>query len=318
MHNLASSYTIRKAVTRKHHLPVTIHQYIVKHEHSVLSSAIPKTFTFELAYPEDLDELWFDELYDLDCAFQQQPNKYWLLKAGMAEKGQSIRLFRSKEELQAIVDDFADDTSEDEEDAETPSQGDTKVSLSHMRMWVIQEYIDKPLLVSLEEGTPPNRKFHLRVYVLCVGAIQVYVYDQILALFAPGAYVFPPPRSHHDINAYDLSSHLTNTCLQDNDSRVSNKDQNVHRLSHLVGKPTSLGRELTAEDVEHIIQALTRTTGELFKAAVNSGSHFQVRRAVLPASDFASTRGSSDLRGGDSHSPTPLKFTEWTFSLTTT
>lgn len=175
---------IHQALTRKHHLPVTIHQYTAKHPESSLPLAIPKTFTFELSYPEDLDELWFDELYDLDRSFEKHPGQYWLLKAGMADKGQSIRLFQSKEELESIVEDFADDSSDEEaedhdgakEEGSTSSLShqDTKVSLSQMRMWVIQKYIEKPLLVSLDQDRP-NLKFHLRVYVLCVGALE-YVF----------------------------------------------------------------------------------------------------------------------------------------------
>lgn len=164
------------ALTRKHHLPVTIHQYTAKHPDSQLASAIPKTFTFELSYPEDLDELWFDELYDLDRAFEEHPGQYWLLKAGMADKGQSIRLFQSKEELEAVVQDFADDDDSSDEDEpqearQSSSSSNTKVSLSQMRMWVIQKYVERPLLVSLDEARP-HRKFHLRVYVLCVGALK--------------------------------------------------------------------------------------------------------------------------------------------------
>ncbi len=34
-------------------------------------------------------------------------------------------------------------------------------------------YIERPLLIQ-------QRKFHLRVYVLCVGSLKAYVYDQVL------------------------------------------------------------------------------------------------------------------------------------------
>ncbi len=43
---------------------------------------------------------------------------------------------------------------------------------------VLQRYIADPLLVV------DGYKFHLRVYVLCVGALRVFVCDNILMLLA--------------------------------------------------------------------------------------------------------------------------------------
>lgn len=37
----------------------------------------------------------------------------------------------------------------------------------------MRRYIERPLLIH-------QRKFHLRVYVLCVGSLKAYVYDQVL------------------------------------------------------------------------------------------------------------------------------------------
>lgn len=68
-----------------------------------------------------------------------------------------------------------------------------------VREWVLQRYVDRPLLF---RGT----KFHLRVYVLAVGDLSVYVYDGILLLCSAVAY-----------NREDISnqlSHITNTARQ--------------------------------------------------------------------------------------------------------
>ncbi len=47
---------------------------------------------------------------------------------------------------------------------------DEKLDLTE---WVIQDYIDNPLqLINYNK-----RKFHLRVYVLAVGNLNVYVYE---------------------------------------------------------------------------------------------------------------------------------------------
>jgi tubulin--tyrosine ligase len=42
-------------------------------------------------------------------------------------------------------------------------------------------YISNPLLLG-------GHKFHLRVYILCVGALKVFVFDQILVLIAAHKY----------------------------------------------------------------------------------------------------------------------------------
>ena len=47
----------------------------------------------------------------------------------------------------------------------------------------MRRYIERPLLIH-------QRKFHLRVYVLCVGSLKAYVYDQVLpyaVILAPSA-----------------------------------------------------------------------------------------------------------------------------------
>ena len=76
-----------------------------------------------------------------------------------------------------------------------------KGTLPHRELMCVRRYIDRPLLVN-------GRKFHLRAYVLCVGSLTAYVFDEILVLCAPDKY---------DAGLQQLGnqrSHLTNTCLQ--------------------------------------------------------------------------------------------------------
>ena len=48
---------------------------------------------------------------------------------------------------------------------------------SETREWVLQRYVTRPVLLD-------GHKFHLRVYVLCIGALRVYLFERILMLLA--------------------------------------------------------------------------------------------------------------------------------------
>lgn len=65
-----------------------------------------------------------------------------------------------------------------------------------IREWVLQRYIAQPLLLG-------GHKFHVRVYILCVGALRVYTFERILILLAAHTY------NSADLN--DIYCHLTNT-----------------------------------------------------------------------------------------------------------
>lgn len=180
-----------------------------------------------------------------------------------------------------------------------------------------KEYVSDPLLVtpssqsataqstsetlsslSLNENpstTDGPRKFHLRAYVLCVGGLRVYLYDEMLALFAPLAY--EAPRLHDDQDASegaaqngntggpDLRRHLTNTCLQEDGSLGSGRpsEQNVYLWSDLAGSSASQsGRNnpmsnLSEEDVTNVKKMAAQVIGDTFGAAARAGSvHWQM------------------------------------------
>jgi hypothetical protein len=131
---IANAYVIRKALIRKHQLPFTCAQYTAKRPGSILKKALPLTLAFELCYPDDLEELLVDELYEVQQAFEDECSEtWWILKPGLADKGQGIRLFKTREQLEAIFEEFNTSDSEDEEVV-----SNTRVSLQTMRHWVIQ------------------------------------------------------------------------------------------------------------------------------------------------------------------------------------
>ena len=98
----------------------------------------------------------------------------WILKPSVTNKGMDIAVIRNWEQVLDALE-------------ETPD----------VREWVLQKYIADPILV--EEWY----KFHLRVYIVCVGALNVYVYDNILMLIGAHEY------NVHDLD--DVYGHLTNT-----------------------------------------------------------------------------------------------------------
>ncbi|KAI0824268.1 tubulin-tyrosine ligase [Trametes gibbosa] len=322
---LSSSYVIRKALIRKHYLSRCIHNYLVKHPDSILTWGAPRTWELELSFADELDELWGDDLYDLSDDIEKgDPSKWWILKPGMADRGMGLRLFHTKEELQAIFEEFEKEESDDDEGGVSRAdRPDTTVVTSQLRHFVIQEYLGDPLLIDPAEvlsndcqaPSLPNlhgHKFHLRVYCVASGAIKVYVYDRILALFSAVPYVTPSKQDHdRKTGQLDLAPHLTNTSLQ-----TERGEAGVRLLDELVGthvlssppyhphkqqpKPRramgqamdldarraamkqqatqTLGGEyptFKAEDVSEIKRQISEVLSETFKAAVEMSVHFQ-------------------------------------------
>ncbi|KAI0374272.1 tubulin-tyrosine ligase [Pilatotrama ljubarskyi] len=324
---LSSSYVIRKALIRKHFLSRCIHNYLTKHPDSILSWGVPRTWELELSFADELDELWGDDLYDLSDEIDKgDPAKWWILKPGMADRGMGLRLFRTKEQLQAIFEEFEQDDSEDEagdEEGRDAERRDTAVVTSQLRHFVIQEYLGNPLLLDPAEvpldgsqAPPPQNlhghKFHLRVYCVASGAIKLYVYDRILALFSAVPYTPPSQQGRNDdTDELDLAAHLTNTSLQ-----TDRGEAGVRLLDELVGchvlsspahgpgrqqpKPRrAMGQAMdpdsisaakqqqaegtsdaqfptvTSDDVSEIKRQIAGVLSETFKAAVEMSVHFQ-------------------------------------------
>lgn len=236
------SYIYRKALIRKHFLANTIHHYTVKNPESVLHKAVPPSYQLEVDYAEFLDDA-LDDAYELREEIEQG-GKTWILKPSMSDKGQGIRLFRTIPQLQAIFDEFEEDEDEFGDD-EDENNG---VIISQLRHFIVQEYQSDPLLLS----EYARRKFHLRTYVVCKGNLEVYVYENILALFANVPYL--APEDIEDDEIIELAGHLTNTCLQGHAGYES-----VVPFWELKG--------LEMSKKSFIFNQVKDITGELFKAA---------------------------------------------------
>ena len=305
--SLVSAYVIRKALIRKHYLSNTISTWLVKHPESILKKSFGACEHFELDYAEFLDDALVDA-WDLKASMarnmeQKEPSRkeWWILKPGMSDGGNGIRLFSSLEDLQEIFEEWDEDTdfvpdsdeddedddNEDDDDNDDEGDGDAATEgdevnqevnsqdesldedededevgamTSQLRHFIVQPYIDRPMLLASMD----NRKYHIRAYVLAVGALRVYVYREMLALFAARPY--SPPWEVEDINAGGLASQLTNTCFQDESTRESS----VRRFWALQDETVPSGWQ------EKVFSQICDVTGEVFEAASREQMvHFQ-------------------------------------------
>ena len=297
--NLVCSYAIRKALIRKHFLANTIEIWLVKHPESALRTHFKTCTHFELDYAEFLDDALVDA-WDLNASLEKNEDvtsekgkEWWILKPGMSDGGNGIRLFSSLDDLQAIFEDWdpvesdadAEDEAYHEEDGQAQDISDVdggvesltlhhtlkqqdesadanRVMTSQLRHFIAQPYIANPLLLPSKQ----NHKFHLRTYVLAVGSLDVYVYREVLALFAAQPYTHPGVSSGNLNDVAQLGRHLTNTCFQDEDSKATS----VHRLWDLHDD------SLIEDWLEKIFTQICEVTGEVFEAAAREQMiHFQ-------------------------------------------
>ena len=228
---------------------------------------------FEVDYAEFLDEA-LAEAWELHESFGEEERQWWILKPGMSDQGQGVRLFSSGEELRGIFEEWEDEYGREEDgstDTSPPVDGRDVSGIgtmtSQLRHFVAQKYIHPPLLLE----THGNRKFHVRSYVLAVGALQVYVYGQMLALFASAPYTAPNAGSQDNPTsdgAFKMDSyvHLTNTCRQS-----GNPEGSVIRFVDL-----DLGSYLPKSWLSDTYDQICATTGTLFEAAAREQMvHFQ-------------------------------------------
>ncbi|KAF2712797.1 TTL-domain-containing protein [Pleomassaria siparia CBS 279.74] len=302
--SLCNAYIIRKALIRKHYLSTTVSNWITKHPGSALKGGVKPSVEFEVDYAEFLDDALV-EAWELkeswgrnegkgdDDGGEGEGREWWILKPGMSDRGQGIRLFSTEEELTAIFeewdpesDDDDDDDDEEGEDNDMRSgQGDstktkakeegTGIVTSQLRHFIAQPYIHPPLLL-----TPPSspssapRKFHIRTYVLAVGALKVYVYKPMLALFAAKPYVAPWEAVKSDDG---LKASLTNTCLQDSGDRDGSVGLFWDLPDDLPSTSSPSSSASSSSDWKHeTFTQVLALTGEVFEAAARSMSiHFQ-------------------------------------------
>jgi hypothetical protein len=289
--SLANAYVIRKALIRKHYLSTTISNWITKYPGSVLKNHVKPSVEFEVDYAEFLDdalvEAWeLKESWTRNAELEGDRREWWILKPGMSDRGQGIRLFSSEEELEAIFEEWDPESDDEEEEADTRSdveeqkkdkQESSGIITSQLRHFIAQPYIHPPLLLQAPHSPSKGlRKFHIRTYVLATGALQVHVYKPMLALFAARPYVPPWDQVLQDDREEAMRAHLTNTCLQDSGDREGSVGLFWQLPDSLPTQPSAIKLEASAAWKARVFEQICAVTGETFEAAARGMSiHFQ-------------------------------------------
>lgn len=279
--SLTNAYIIRKALIRKHYLSSTVANWVAKHPQSALAKHVKVSIHFELDYAEFLDDALL-EAYELHESLEKNQSRpdsekeWWILKPGMSDRGQGIRLFNSEDQLREIFEEWEVDSEGENDDEDEDENADKAaaggVVTSQLRHFIVQPYIDPPLLLP----SLGNRKFHIRTYVLATGSMQVYVYKEMLALFSSKPYFSPSSsgqtgRGGEEDPIADLTRHLTNTCFQDKSLPESST---VRRFWTLPSEPPNTKLKETWK--EDIYDQICSVTGDLFTAAARGMMiHFQ-------------------------------------------
>ena len=224
---VANCYCIRKGLIRKAQLALATAKWKSKHPDSVLARSVPETHVFELYDIEYFDEVLIADVPELR---EMKPEDVWILKPNITNQGLGVRVFNDLGTLRDIL------SSEE---------------AWNLREWVVQRYVRHPLVVD-------SRKFHVRVYVLCVGALEVYVYEDMLALFAPEAYDLG------DLG--NLGAHLTNTCaagrLGGVDLEQKEEESRIVKMVEEVGSEAEVG-EAKAKIREVVAECLAAVSAEV-------------------------------------------------------
>lgn len=238
---------MRKGLSRKAQLSVYLSKYIMKHPKCYLSKALPRTLVvdtweayddsmaqFGISFRQRLDSCLWEVRQEIEAG--QKDGKKWIMKPSATNKGAEVNVVSSFAKLRAIINEWTD-----------------------IREWVVQDYIARPLLVR-------GRKFHIRVYVLALGGLQVFVYQRCLMLTALEKY-----RDTDTDNAY---AHITNTFQQQSHPDFV-ESECVMLLDDLEEILAEQGVEDAAVKKAKILEDIGHITAETFDAYKGEFSVFQ-------------------------------------------
>ncbi len=135
-------------VGRKNELYINLQKVLEKNPNSSLKNYLLEQYSFDwsLAHKEHKIKDYIQEVKNI---FEKTPGKVWIYKPVAGFAGRDIEIFESFKQFDDYIHDFIDKYAPVWDDPKNKSR---QASQSN---WVLQEYIDKPLLFE-------KKKFHIR------------------------------------------------------------------------------------------------------------------------------------------------------------
>ena len=193
-YRIASSFCVRKGLGRKGAMAERLGAHAARCAHCPLRTQLPETVLVDTYTAFHARPSWLDARSALsealsdahDAVIAGGPAARWILKPSITNKGAGIVFCADFDAVRAAV-----------------------CAERDVCAWVLQRYEPSPLLLNprsgSSEGGGARHKFHVRLYVLAVGALDVHIFNEALMLFAPAPFV----GAQFD----DAAAHLTNSCV---------------------------------------------------------------------------------------------------------
>jgi tubulin--tyrosine ligase len=225
-YRIASSFCVRKGLGRKGAMAERLAAHAARCALCPLRTQLPETVLVDTYTAFHARPSWLDARSALSEALSDAhdavtaggPAARWILKPSITNKGAGIVFCADFDAVRAAV-----------------------CAERDVCAWVLQRYEPAPLLLNPRspragDGAHPAHKFHVRLYVLAVGALDVHVFREALLLFAPA----PFAGAQFD----DAAAHLTNSCVGAGHAAWHERDM-VRALSEL---PALLARDGVVAD----------------------------------------------------------------------
>jgi len=270
----ASSYFIRKGLSRKAQLAHYSHRHVCKYPESILKTSMPQTVILDTwaVWEENIGGRGGSAAGGLADIVVSQSRSNGINRKERMEKC----LLEARKAIESAEQQYLDSVESAAAPApvwilkgSTVNKGvgiyiihlyeqlvDICLNESDIREWVLQQYISRPLLLH-------QRKFHIRAYVLAVGDLDVYFCHDCLALCSGSRY--------RAADTSNLLAHITNTAFQDQDPNFR-EDKcvllwNGGRVrQRLVADGSCSSPEQAQARVEQVINDMRDITAELFRA----------------------------------------------------